>query len=182
MKTFKIQAMVRQPVDVAVRGIRDQLEQLAEHTGDPTSVVTVHRAENQDGSMRLENVWQVDVDIPTVLSSVLRVEMLAWTDVATWSPDGTSCSWQVEPHFHPDHVRCVGTTTFSSAMGGRGTRVVFSGTFEVVDTNLPGVPTMLHKPASAALESLASAAIPRGFRRVVAAIEPQTKACGMRGG
>lgn len=172
MKPFSTVAVLKHPRDQVYLAIRDRLPALADRIADIRSIETEQRTEQADGRVELVNTWRVDATVPAVLRGVIAQDQLAWTDRASWDPASWACTWRIEPHLHPDRVRCAGTTTFEPAMAGRGTRLTFAGSFEVVGS-IPGVPALIQGPAAAALEALVGGTIPRSFRRMVDVVQAE---------
>jgi hypothetical protein len=156
MKPFKSTMVVHHPPSVVWATVRDHLPELVPYLPEVASVTTRSRVAAPGGVVLLVNHWVAKVAIPAGLASVVREDMLGWTDYAEWRDSTAVCTWRVEPGFHPDRVRCSGTARYEPAMGGRGTRVTFEGTLEIV----PGG-GLLGAPVARALESFISAVIPR---------------------
>lgn len=166
MKRFSTVAVLKHPRDQVYLAVRDRLPALADRIADIRAIETEQRLEHDDGRVDLVNTWRVDATVPAVLRKVIAQDQLAWTDRARWSQEDWACQWTIEPHLHPDRVRCSGTTSFAPAMGGRGTKLTFAGTFEVIG-QIPGLPALVQGPAATALETLVGGTIPRSFRRMV---------------
>lgn len=171
MKTFKSIQIVKIPVEDAWLAIRDRLGELVPHLDEIESVAVQERTAQPDGDIFLVNLWQAKAKFPAVLSSIIKSDMLAWTDRAMWHEKNHECAWQIELHFAPDRTRCTGLTTFEPALGGRGTRITFAGEFSLNAKGLPGVPSILESTVAAAAESFVTSLIPGNFRKLAMAAE-----------
>lgn len=160
MKRFKAVAIIRHPQDLVWATIRDELVRLEEDMDNISEIRVIERTDLPDGSRRVVNEWHAKAPVPAVLQPLIRPEMLAWTDTATWDEGSYVCRWVTRPHFQPERVRCQGETRYEPAIGGRGTRVTFEGTFEVTSGALGG-----------AIESFATQLIPHNFRHLTNAAE-----------
>ncbi|HEX4136320.1 MAG TPA: SRPBCC family protein [Bryobacteraceae bacterium] len=169
MKTFHTLEIVKAPLDEVWRAIRDRLDELVPHLDDVQSVVVEHREELPDGSVRLINLWRGKANIPAVLNSVIKPELLAWTDRAVWNLSTRECAWQIEMHFDRERTKCRGVTKFEPAIGGKGTRVTFSGEFAMNAKGMRGVPAFLESTVEAGVEAFVTSLIPRNFRKLVQA-------------
>mgnify|MGYP006274130707 CR=1 FL=1 len=161
MKTFKTVAVLKHPRPLVWNAIRDHLDELAPLLGDIKAVQTESRTEIPMG-VQLVNVWRAQVPIPETLSSLIKPDMLAWTDHAEWRRDCWECHWQIEPHFFSDRIHCVGITRYEEAMAGRGTRLTFQGDLDVMATPIPG--------STALIESFTTRLIPRNFQKLAKAV------------
>jgi hypothetical protein len=169
VKEFKSLVMVRHPPAVLWTTVRDRLPELVPMLDDIEAVDVEARREEPDGTVHIVNVWRARPQIPAVLTSVLRAEMLAWTDRAEWRADTGECHWQIEPHFHPEWIRCQGITRYEAAMGGRGARVTFEGTLDVSGVSLSVVPAFLSEVTSQAIELFVTSLIPKNLQKLIRA-------------
>jgi hypothetical protein len=171
VRPFKSIQIVKAPVDAMWAAIRDRLDELVVQLDDIQSVTVEHRAELPDGRLSLINTWQAKARLPAVLSSIIKPEALAWTDRATWDTAKHESAWQIELHFARERTQCHGLTAFESAIGGRGTRVTFSGEFAMNAHSLPGVPALFESTVVFAAESFVTSLIPTNFRKLSIAAE-----------
>jgi hypothetical protein len=155
MTPFKVTMVVQHPKPMVWAAVRDHLPELVPYMKDVSRITTNSREESA-GMVRLVNRWQAKAPVPQALASVVRQDMLAWTDYAEWWDASGECAWHIEPLFLADRIRCSGTARYDSAMAGRGTRVTFSGTLEI----LPGG-GLLATPVVRALETFITGVIPR---------------------
>lgn len=138
MAHFETTTIARCPIEQATVALRDQLTAVALHLEDVSRIEEIERQVLPDGTLRVVNVWHATATkIPGPLSRLVNPDMLAWTDRAQWSPDGTLCRFAIEPHFMRDSILCQGETRLEPAMRGRGTRISFEGEIEV--TRLPAL-------------------------------------------
>lgn len=162
--------MVKHPRDKVWLAIRDNLSEVVPHLDDVASITTEQREEQADNVLQLVNLWKADIDIPTMLTSMLDPDSLRWTDRASWHTQDYKCHWQIEPHFFAERIQCKGITTYEPAIGERGTRITFEGQLEVSTHNLPGLPAMIEKSADKAVEALVTTLIPKNFRKITDAL------------
>lgn len=170
MKTFRTLAVVRQDRAVVWSLVRDRLDELVPFIGDVDSVTVDSRRDDPDGTVHLVNLWKAKADVPVLLRSVVKPEMLAWTDSAEWKPTDWACHWRIEPQVFADRVDCVGVTRYEEAMGGRGTRIVMEGELDVGTGKLPGVTSLIGGPTAKGIESFVTGLVPRNFQKLAKAI------------
>ena len=170
MKPFRTLAVVRQDRATVWSLMRDRLDELVPHISDVDSVTVSSRTEEPDGTVRLVNLWRAKADVPVLLRSVVKPEMLAWIDRAEWKPADWVCHWRIEPQVFSDRVDCVGSTRYEEAMGGRGTRIVLEGELDVAPGKLPGVTSLIGGPTARGIESFVTGLVPRNFQKLAKAI------------
>ena len=129
------------------------------------------RREDPDGTVHLVNLWRAKADVPVLLRSVVKPEMLAWTDRAEWLPGDWVCHWRIEPQVFSDRVDCIGATRYEEAMGGRGTRIVLEGELDVAPGKLPGRDLADRwSDGPRASKSFVTGLVPRNFQKLAKAI------------
>ena len=136
---------------------------------DVESIVLIEREAAGPGKVRLVNEWRSSQRIPPVLRDRLGAADLGWLDRNLWDEVDHNCTWGIEPSVLTQHVHCAGTTRYEPAMGGRGTRVTFTGTFDLEPRAVAAFAGSLHKPVTAFVESIATTVIPRNVRKVMEA-------------
>ena len=167
---FNTVSMVKHPVGDVWTSMRDELPRLADHMDDIERICV--ESSRQNGSVfRVVNVWQAAPKLPSNIASHLDPEMFCWTDHAEWQESEQECRWRIEHHLFGDSFSCAGRTQFKPAMGGRGTRITFSGTFELNRKKLPQVLSVLEDPVLKIVESMLIKLIPKNFQKITAAID-----------
>jgi hypothetical protein len=174
---FSTVSIVKHPIDRVWTVMRDDLADLADLMDD---IESIHVELREEGPpiFKIVNVWTAHPRLPESVVRYLGSETFSWTDRAEWNEKRMECLWSIEPHRFRDRIRCVGATRFSPAMGGRGTRVVFSGEIEWNSQNLPGLPSMLEEAVYAGAEALVKSLIPKNFRKITDAIAAHLDALG----
>ncbi len=170
MKPFKTVAVVKHHPKLVSSTVRDRLPELVPLLVDIERISVVDRFDAPDGAVRLVNQWKANPPIPDLLASVIDPAMLAWVDRAEWEPSGLGCRWRIEPQFLAGRTRCEGLTRYESAMGGKGTKIVFDGQLDVAARGLPGVPVLLESTVSSSIEAFVTALIPKNFRKLAEAL------------
>ncbi|MBV7257790.1 hypothetical protein KCG44_13470 [Pacificimonas sp. WHA3] len=169
MKPFSTLVGVRKPLRDIATAVRDRLPEIAPSLADVTSIRVTDREEIADGCLRLVNEWRVDPKLPSAVRQAIPGDRLGWNDHALWTADLTQCTWRIEPFFMPGAIRCAGTTRFETAMGGRGTKAVFTGEFDVDPAALSRIPVAWRGAATSAIEMIVGSMIPRNFRKTIEA-------------
>ncbi|OGW51380.1 MAG: hypothetical protein A2V62_06920 [Nitrospirae bacterium RBG_19FT_COMBO_58_9] len=170
MKTFQTLIVVKHPLSVVWSTIRDRLPEFVHLLSDIESVTCDAREEQPDGVVRLTNIWKAKATIPSVLSGLIRPEMLAWTDRAEWRSATHDCHWEIQLHFFTEHIRCAGVTRYEPALGGRGTKISFEGTLQVDVEHMGAVPQFLASTVSIGVESFVTSLIPKNFQKLAHAV------------
>jgi hypothetical protein len=171
MKEFRSLAVLRHPRHAVWAAMRDRTPALAVHLADVAEIVELSRSDSGDGVVELVNVWRSAAKIPGILRPVLSPEMLAWTDTASWDQHRYECHWRIEPRLMSDACECRGVTRFEEAMAGRGTRIVFGGTFSVIPARLPGATAVIGGPTARGIEAFVTSVVPRNFSKLAKAVE-----------
>lgn len=168
MKFNKV-SMVKHPLAQVWTLMRDDLPKLVDQMED-IKQIRVESVHHNHNFHRIVNIWEASVQIPFNVANHLDGDLLSWTDYAEWYDAERECRWHIEHHYFRDSFRCSGTTQFMPAMGGRGTRIAFSGTFDLNKKKIPKVLSILEEPALKIIESLLIKMIPKNFQKITDAI------------
>jgi hypothetical protein len=150
--------------------MRDELPQLAAHLEDIESITTTERTE-APGVVSLVNIWRAKPKLPEFLARYVDATKFAWTDRALWDEATKTCIWRIEPHVFGSYFESHGETRFEPAMGGRGTRITFSGEAEIKIGNVgDGVRKVLEDTLFKGAMSFAQGIIAKNFRKMADAL------------
>jgi hypothetical protein len=167
MKTFRDIIIVKKPVDAMWVTVRDRLAEIASMIDDIESIVPLERHAVDPTKLRLVNEWRAKQRIPAMIQQRLGVSAITWLDRNEWDDSTKRCEWRIEPCVLTEHIRCAGSTTYEPAMGGRGTRITFAGTFELAPGAIGMLAGPLQQPALATVESIVTILIPKNVRKVM---------------
>jgi hypothetical protein len=142
---------------------RDNLAELAAELPNIRSVVVVSREERGD-AVELVNKWTGGDDIPAVARSVLSESMLTWTDHATWRSDTFTVAWRTEVHAFPGAIQSSGENRYVEAPGGM--RLELRGDLTCDAAKIPGVPRLLARTVSSAVEKMLVGSIEKNLAEV----------------
>lgn len=135
------ESVIHHPLDRVYETYRDRLAEIADYIPD-VKRIDVESREESEGVVKLHNVWYAEREIPRVVRSVLKPEMLQWDDYAEWHAEEYLCHWTLRTRVFTDDVSCGGTNTFVAVDEG-STRVTIAGDLSVELSNIPGVPRLL---------------------------------------
>lgn len=143
---MKLEADARIPFprEVVYSTYRDRLPELVPHLPNVEAITVQKREdapEGRAGVTKLLNLWKAKGDVPKVAQGVLKPEMLAWLDHATWDQNAWTCDWRIETRMFTENVRCSGHNTYEEVDGETILRI--RGHLEVNLKGIPGVPGFL---------------------------------------
>jgi len=168
LKNFRSLVVLKRPQQELWAIMRDHLVDFAGDIADIEEIRQIERTADADGIVDIVNEWRMRQQIPAAIRAMLNIGELGWIDRNTWNAATATCSWTIEPSFLGDYVTCSGETTFTSAMAGQGTRVLFAGELDV-KPGLLGALGNLAPMISGFVESIVTTIIPRNLRAVVEA-------------
>ena len=168
MKTFRSIVVLKRPRDELWTIMRDHLPEFASSVADIEEVREVERRPESQNLVHIVNEWRARQQIPPPIRTMLKLDDISWIDRNRWHTETGICSWSIEPNFLADFIACSGETAFAEAMGGRGSRVTFTGTLEL-RPGLLGALGSVEPVISGFVESIVGAVIPHNLRAVVEA-------------
>ncbi len=184
---FQTLALAKHPLPRVWGAMRDELSQLARHLDDIESVTAAERTDSPE-QISIVNIWRAKPKLPEILAQHVDAAKVAWTDRAVWDEKSKICRWRIEPHVFSSYFDCRGETRFEPAMGGRGTRITFSGEAEIkIGLVGNGVQKVLEDTLLKGVMSFIQSIISKNFRKIVDALEKHLdtevrKACSPQSG
>ena len=166
---FNSVSVVKHPIDRVWTIMRDDLPNLMDLLEDIEGI-TVELYEKKEHICKVVNIWKASPPLPQSIASRVAPDMFVWTDSAEWNEKKMECRWSIELHHFRDRVHCSGTTKFDTAMGGRSTKITFSGNIEWINKNTSSITNFLEETIYHTIEPLIKNLIPRNFRKITMAI------------
>ena len=168
---FQTLALAKHPLPRIWGAMRDELSQLARHLDDIESITATERTESPE-QILIVNIWRAKPKLPEILARHVDTTKVAWTDRAVWDEKSKICRWRIEPHVFSSYFDCRGDTRFEPAMGGRGTRITFSGEAEIkIELVGNGVQKVIEDTLLKGAMSFTQGIISKNFRKIVDALE-----------
>lgn len=158
------QSVIRHPRARVYRAYRDELPAIAEYMNNIKEIIVRERVERPAG-VRFHNEWVGKTEIPRLVQSIVRPEMVRWDDYADWNDVTHSCDWNLKIRVFTDNFSCHGTNRLEEA-SPTSTRVVLHGTLEIQLKDLPGVPRLLARPIAVQVERFIVALIRPNLEQV----------------
>jgi hypothetical protein len=168
MKTFRNVIVLKRPMDPVWQVMRDRLPELAPLVDDIHSIRVLER-HPENGKVRLLNEWRSAQSVPVLLRPSLGAAAIEWLDHNEWDDAARRCTWRIEPNVLRNYIRCEGSTSFESAMAGRGTRVTIEGAFDLAPGAVRSLAGPFEQAVTAFVESIVTTMIPRNFRKILEA-------------
>jgi hypothetical protein len=156
------------PRDLVYRTYRDRLVELVPYLPNVRAIDVRERKEDAD-AVRLVNVWHADAEIPAVARSVLRPDMLGWTDRAVWRQSDWTTAWRIETHAFTEAVTCAGQNEFVSR--GDATEIRIRGDLRIDLRKVRAVPRLLAGTVGPVVERFVVAMITPNLSNVSRGIE-----------
>lgn len=166
---FNTVSIVKHEFDLVWNTMRDELPQLV-YLMDDIESITMKSRGNENEICEIVNIWQSSPPIPQNIADRFSTDMFCWTDYAQWNEQKKECAWRIEHHHFRDIINCQGTTSFSPAMGGRGTRITFTGDFSVNSNPSSKILGSFENSALKIVETMLKNLIPKNFRKLVNAL------------
>lgn len=134
-------SVIKFPLELTFRTYRDELPDFVDYLPNVRSIRVDSREEEGD-VVKLVNVWEGGGEIPKAIRGLLRENMLAWHDYATWDESKWRCDWHIKTHSFEEAVRCSGTNKFV-AIDDERTRLEIRGDLSIDLKKVRGVPSFL---------------------------------------
>lgn len=146
MQTLEADATLPFPRPVVFAAYRDHTPALVEYLPNIRKIEVKERSDEEDGIVKLVNIWHGGGELPAAARVVLSDNMMSWTDYATWNPEEWSVAWRIETHSFSEAVRCEGKNRFYDTPDG--TRLEIRGEIHIDGSKVAGVPKFMRKNVS----------------------------------
>ena len=167
---FKTICILKYPKEVVWAAMRDEMTAI----GDLISEIEYIRRESQSetaaGIQTIVTEWKAAIQFPDFIGQYVKPEMLTWTDTAEWHEAQDVCYWKIDSHYFKEKMESKGSTTFESAIGGKGCRLTFEGFLKWESNALPGF-NLNDGIVGKTLEPIIKQMITGNFRKVADATE-----------
>ena len=123
---------------------RDRLPQRVPFLPNVKGITVQSRTDDADGKAgvtKLLNLWEAKGEVPKMAQGIIKPEMLAWLDYATWDQDAWTCDWRIETRMFTENVKCFGHNSYEAV--GDETVLRIRGELDVSLSGIPGVPKFL---------------------------------------
>lgn len=161
-------SVIRHPRARVYQAYRDELPQIAPYMPNIKEIIVRSRDERPSG-VKLHNEWIGRGEIPRVVQSIIKPEMVRWDDYAEWDDAGSFCAWRIGLRVFADNVKCGGTNRFTEETPA-STRVTLSGALDIDLRDIPGVPRILASRIAPQVEKFIIALIMPNLEQVNAAL------------
>lgn len=164
---FKCTETLHHPLPVVWETIRDRLPEIAALQDDMEYVKVVKRTRKKPDGVHVISQWQAAPPLPAMLKSMIKPEMMLWTEDAIWDNETFTSQFSIETHYKVEDISCIGSIACTKA--GKGTKVTFSGTFSIKKTARSSI--FLTGFVLSAIEALAARLIPHNFSKVIKSLD-----------
>jgi hypothetical protein len=153
----------------------EELEKLVEYL---PNVARIERKGREEAAevIKIVRLWTAKATIPDVAKSIIKPNMMQWTDYATWDHRSFRCEWRIESGALPKALECTGTTLYEEASSG--CLVSLRGDLVIHPEHVPGVPRFLARTIQPIVERVIIAGIEPNLRGIAGGVEKYLKARG----
>ena len=132
------------PTELVFTTLRDRLTDIVPYMPNIDRVEIVSREDADDQKTKLVRHWYAKGEIPKMVRTMIKPEMLRWKDVALWDPADYTCAWSLETFFFTENIRCKGLNYYRSH-GENNTSIEITGDLTIDLSNISSIPKLLRK-------------------------------------
>jgi hypothetical protein len=122
-----------------------------------------------DNITKMRVQWFGLGQIPQMIRSILKPEMISWEDWETWDKNALECRWVIKPYYFREFVKCEGAWKFNPIAENK-CLATCKGVFEVRITKFPPFPDFLVKKASPLIEGMIGGYLEPNLKSVFKAV------------
>jgi hypothetical protein len=144
--------VVKAPLEKVYDLVKNKLPEIVPYLPNVDKIEVLEK--NEDGSKtHLVNKWYAKAEVPGVVKSFIKPELFCWKDVASWDDDSHSVNYSLESYLANDLFDANGKNSFVS-LNENETELIVTCQVKIYPEKLPGVPRLLAKKVSPAVEGL----------------------------
>jgi hypothetical protein len=151
----------------------EELEKLIEYLPNVSNIERKSREEAAD-VIKLVRLWTAKATLPDVAKSIVKPNMMQWTDYASWDHGKYRCDWRIESGALPKALECGGSTLYEETSSG--CLVSLRGNLTIHPEHVPGVPRILARTIQPIVERVIVAGIEPNLRGIASGVEKYLKA------
>ncbi len=167
---IKVKHKIGHPPEVVYKVFRDKMMEYVKYLPNVTKVVIMERQDIDDNLTRMRVQWHGMGQIPEIIRSILKPEMISWEDWEDWDTEKLECRWVIKPYYFTEFVRCEGAWRFNPS-GDSSCIATCDGVFNVTIKEFPPFPKFIVKKASPAIEKMIGTYLGPNLKNVFSAVE-----------
>jgi hypothetical protein len=154
---------------------KDRMMDYVKYCPNLTKVVIVENEEVDDNTTKMRVQWFGLGQIPQMIRSILKPEMISWEDWETWDRKALECRWIIKPYYFREFVNCQGAWKFNPVAPDK-CLATCKGVFEVNIVKFPPFPDFLVKKTSPLIEKMIGGYLEPNLKSVFKAVSDLKKA------
>jgi len=173
--------IVNQSADVVYLMLRDDMVKIVPYMLNIEKIEMLKYERTSDTRIEVMNHWHAKADVPSVIKSFIKPELMQWKDFAVWKDDEKSVDYRVES-FVANNLYDLSGTNYIIPIGDDKTEIKVTFNLEIYPERLPGVPKFLAKRMKPAIEKFLQklltpnlTAMAKGLNEYFAANPPEKK-------
>lgn len=171
---IKAVSVLEYPRKVVFETYRDKLVDLVPFLPNVDRIEVKSRQEVSPDVIKLDNLWSAKADIPMVVQSIVKPEMLQWIDHAVWNQSEWSCQWSFELMFMKEYVQVSGKNYFYELEPNK-TQMDINGDLSIDVAKIPGIPKFLASTVKPQVEKFIRMLITPNLTKVNQGLEDYLK-------
>jgi hypothetical protein len=167
---FKTIAMLKFEHSLLWNAMLNHMPEIGAGIDDLESIIEKERLAIDHNTLKVVNEWRAKPNLPAIVTKHIKPEMLSWTDTGMWDEKKKVVQWQISSHHFGKQMECEGSTLFEPAMGGKGTRISFSGNLQWKTDKISFGLGVLDSTVLKVADSVLGQLIPANFRKITAVL------------
>ena len=170
---FNIETILEFSKESVFEAYRDQMKEIAEYLPNMKEIIPQLREEKTETEMLVSNLWKAKAEVPTLLKSFIKPEMLEWVNYTIWNSEKFTANWRIETNFMRETLICKGKYHFLEEPGNH-CLLKINGEIRIIPDNLP-VPGFLKKSAASQAEAFIVKLLKPNYEKTGACISSYLK-------
>lgn len=136
--------------DLVFKTLRDKLIEYTKYVPNLTYVKILEKKQLDKDITKIRAEWMGHGQIPFIVRSFLKPEMIKWRDESIWDAKKYTCTWEIIPLYFKTFVECKGIWYYQQEK--KGTKMQLDGILKIQIHSFPGVPDKIAQIAGSIIE------------------------------
>lgn len=140
------------PAEEVFKTYRDKTSEFSKKIPNVTEVKIKEKKKIDKNKVRLYTVWKGFGNIPAVVRSIVKPEMISWEEIDIWDEEKLTCTWECKSFYYKDFFACKGIWTFKDK--NNKSQAILKGILKIYIPSFPGIPDKVAQKAGEIIEGI----------------------------
>ncbi len=133
------------------RIMRDNIEESVKYLPNLRKIEIASRENIDDKTVKMECIFDGSGNIPFLVRSILKPNMIKWKEIMIWKEENWTCEWEIETYYFNENFTCKGISYIKDEGEGKSS-IHMDGFLKIHFEHFPGIPDKIAQGAGKIIE------------------------------